>query len=454
MNPSGGPDSVWRTIRAQLFSSRWRMGGTAVAGKVAWARGTATVAALEKLGPADSLELEQPAAVPEPSAPSFPPVPSRSTAAHAGARPLARARWMTAMLALVQGLGAGWLARSARGEGPSDVTLRVLEPWSAVFAAQPGVFHLVVESERSLAGTVSWSIVMEDRVLARRDVPFAVTPERAATVEVALPRLESIKPIALTMTLAATVREGDTARASTRKALWLFPEDPFVDRSEWLKALDLTLFDPSGATARLLDKAGIPYRATRNPEALLQVRGGLVVLGEGLSFAEYPAIPEVMLAVAESGIGVLCLAPAEGSLAIPGASGPDVLRGTLGSTEHPISVRLRRKDVVATLDDRLDWKGWPPDGRVLASGLRLESERGRVVGRVVGGTEDGWAWLEAEFATGRGRLLLVGFSLAEHWDSGPTPRFLLRRLLETMSRSPSDGASAPTRPSGKKEAIR
>lgn len=452
MNPSGGPDSVWRTIRAKLISSRWRMGGTALAGKGARARGSAAVAA--DAGPADSLALEPSAAPPESSVRCFPSTPGRSKAPHAGPRPLARARWMTAVLALVQGLGAGWLARSARGEGPSDVTLRVLEPWSAVFAARPGIFHLVVESERSLSGTLSWSIVMEDRVLARRDVPFAVTPERAATVEVALPRLESAKPIALTATLAATVREGDTARASTRKALWLFPEDPFVDRSEWLKGLDLTLFDPSGATARLFDKAGIPYQATRNPEALLQVRGGLVVIGEGLSFAEYPAIPKVMLAVAEAGVGVLCLAPAEGSLAIPGASGPEVPVGARDSTEHPISVRLRRKDVVATLDDRLDWRSWPPDGRVLASGLRLESERGRVVGRVVGGSEEGWAWLEAEFATGRGRLLLTGFSLVEHWDSGPTPRFLLRRLLETMSRSPSDGAGAPTRPSGKKEVSR
>ncbi|MBU4210993.1 MAG: hypothetical protein KKD33_00255, partial [Verrucomicrobia bacterium] len=32
--------------------------------------------------------------------------------------------------------------------------------------------------------------------------------------------------------------------AAVEKKMWIYPEIPFVDRKEWLKKLDIRLFDP------------------------------------------------------------------------------------------------------------------------------------------------------------------------------------------------------------------
>ena len=51
------------------------------------------------------------------------------------------------------------------------------------------------------------------------------------------------------------------------KKVWIFPRDPFADRSEWLKGLKITLFDPEGKTADVLEKAHVPFKFTKNTSA-------------------------------------------------------------------------------------------------------------------------------------------------------------------------------------------
>ncbi len=62
----------------------------------------------------------------------------------------------------------------------------------------------------------------------------------------------------------------------------------------------------------------------------------------------------------------------------------------------------------------------------------VDSDRGQVVARVVEG-DAGWPWLEVGFSAKRGKLIVCGFGLVKKWDAGPTPRFLLARLLDYMS---------------------
>jgi hypothetical protein len=38
--------------------------------------------------------------------------------------------------------------------------------------------------------------------------------------------------------------------------------------------------------------------------------------------------------------------------------------------------------------------------------------------------------MAVDFAEKKGRLVVCGFSLVGSWDASPTPRYLLRRILE------------------------
>ncbi|MDA1055366.1 MAG: hypothetical protein O3C40_33620 [Planctomycetota bacterium] len=49
-----------------------------------------------------------------------------------------------------------------------------------------------------------------------------------------------------------------------------------------------------------------------------------------------------------------------------------------------------------------------------------------------------WPWLEVRFPESRGVLVMCGFRVIEHWNGGPTPRFLLVRLLESLSPPATD----------------
>jgi hypothetical protein len=220
---------------------------------------------------------------------------------------------------------------------------------------------------------------------------------------------------------------GGPAVASLEKPLWVFPENPMADRSRWLARLKLHLFDPPGKTQQCLKRLNVPFSPVRNVDAIPAIRQGVLLVGEGTSLARYRGLPAAMFKAAAGGVPVLCLAFSEGTMVLPGTRGADV--------PSPERLVLRHSDVIGELDKRLDARGWPPDGRIVASSLRLAAERNRVTAGVVrsGQPGEGWPWLEAGFPGSGGRLVVCGFGLVEKWDEGPTPRFLFARLLEYVS---------------------
>lgn len=301
----------------------------------------------------------------------------------------------------------------------AKLALDCRELWGNVFGGKETVFHISVAAPATVQATVSWQFTCEGRTIARGEQAVDVTPARPAVAEVKL----IVPPVneGVVMPASLVVTAG---RASTElvKPLWIYPENPFAGRVEWLKKLDIRLFDPAGKTAAMLESAKVPFDLVKNLDALAEAQKCILVVGEGVSLREYRALPEVIVKAASRGVPVLCLALADGEFPFPGTQGNDF--------PFPSAVILKQNDIIRELDKKLDSVAWPPDGKIVASRLQLQGDRAGVTAAVV--KEDtGWPWVELRF--GKSALVICGFPIIEKWESGPTPRFLLERILEYAS---------------------
>lgn len=124
---------------------------------------------------------------------------------------------------------------------------------------------------------------------------------------------------------------------------------------------------------------------------------------------------------------MILLAPADGALSIPGTDGHGLPEGIV-----PGELRFAREHIIAELDKRFDAAGWQgTDNTIPSSRIVIESRRGRVEA-AVSEKPSAWPWMEVRFPNNGGVLLVCGFRVIQHWDNGPTPRFLLIRILESL----------------------
>ena len=333
----------------------------------------------------------------------------------------------------------------------ANISIAPVEQWSNVFAGKESVFHFAVSSDKSIRGRLGWRFSSTGRTIARREIPLAVEPEEVETIEVRVQVPKVKEGVIMQALLSLSVFQEGTkeALADFEKEIWIFPEDPFANRKEWLKNLKIHLFDPEKKTAELFENAEIPFEQTSNIDSFLEITNGVVIIGEGISFRDYRGLSDMMVKTAVKGVPVLCLASADGDMTIPGMGNADLPR--------PTSMTFRQNDIINELDKRLDADTWPPDGKVKVSSVILKGERGPVIGEIKearstgsGQGCDGWPWMELKFgkkrkpvrrapldsARGRqGRLVICGFGIIEKWESGPTPRFLFARILKYMARN-------------------
>jgi hypothetical protein len=191
--------------------------------------------------------------------------------------------------------------------------------------------------------------------------------------------------VILPVVLSLQVQGGANANseATYKKTMWVFPETPFLDRSQWLKDLKIVLFDPDGKTAAVLKKMDIPFEETRNPAALVELSGGIVVVGEGVSFEDYRDLGEALVKAAAKGTSVLCLAPVAGVVPIPG----------LGETPAPATLALANDEIIRKLDKRFDRASWGVPVSPIVSRLSLKADQGQIAAEV--NSKEGWPWMEA-----------------------------------------------------------
>ncbi|MBU1909115.1 MAG: hypothetical protein KJ726_03620 [Verrucomicrobia bacterium] len=326
---------------------------------------------------------------------------------------------VTMAVVLILGLWYACLAVDA-GSAPS---LRLRDPWSTVFGGREVAFEVeIVTSDQEWEGRLGWSLSFGDRVVARREMAVRAKAGEPAVASLAMSIPEVKEGVILGGVLAVTLTDAAGATLDTAsKALRVFHENPFADRGAWLKNLNILLFDPTGRTTALFEQAGIPHRLLRDYN-LPANEPGLWLVGEGVSFDEYRGLAQTLFQAASLGRQVLCMAPASGSLAVPGLGS--------GQEEWPVSIRLSGPAVIAELDKRLDAKDWQDCGPINVRGLAMK-DPGVMTVLDPGEETKGWAWVRMDY-TGGGGVNFCGIPIVSAWECGPTPRYLLLRLLEKM----------------------
>jgi hypothetical protein len=333
--------------------------------------------------------------------------------------------WVTAVLGMV----TLWLGVPAWADEKRSI-VQPDQSWSGVFGDTEAILRFTIRPTKALKGRVTWQWTSTgNRTLARGESAILAAVNQPARITIRL-KVPPVKPgvILHTRLLVTVYHEGSPrAEATHEQGLTVFPTDPFVDRKQWLKDRKLTLFDPDGKTAAILTTMGIPFEETRNPAALPELRSGMILVGEGVSFREYRDLPEALFKAAARGIPVLCLAPSAGYIRLPGAEGAPL--------PAPKALCFRRQEVITAIDKDLDAAGWAADTELTASTLSLKADGGQVVAEVQNDPH-GWPWLEVQFPATNGRCIVCTFGIVRNWDANPTPRFLLARLLERLSSLP------------------
>jgi hypothetical protein len=316
------------------------------------------------------------------------------------------------------------LSERAAAADASAVIVPV-ERWSCLFGGQETTLHFRIVKQKAapvVDGRIQWHYTANQRTLARGEFEIGRGDRAQAEITLRIPKVRDGVIFGTELAIAFVPRGEKVEAATLDKTLWLFPEDPFVDQRETLKKRELSLFDPGCRTAELFEKIELPHRRIRNAAALGDpTNHSYVIVGEGTSLIRNRGLAERLLSFAAAGSTVLMLAPSEGVLPLPGQDGEP----------QPGELRFRQHDVIREFDKRLDSKSLPGISDFAGSKVGLQTRLSRIGMEV---SEDGnWPWFTIEYPETKGRFVFCGFNLIKHWNNGPTPRFLLDRILTPRS---------------------
>ena len=329
-----------------------------------------------------------------------------------------------AHLFLLAGLLGSALSPPARAEAPK-CSIQYREQVTAFFPDSDAHFHFDIETPDEVAGTLTWVLVANGRVLASGEADARPAPDKPATlsIERRLPSLNAGVAFPLQLKVAFRSTDEKTPLGEVVQDIWLLSENPFIDRQKWLESLEIQLFDPPGDTAAALEKLDVPFKQLHNADAIEELSQGTVIVGEGTSLNDYPSLAKALPALAMRGVNVVCLAASDGEVLLPLQAKDD--------NRAADQFSLRRIDVVGQLDKRLRSPRWVPDESVELRELSLSTAQSQTRGEIVEAGK-GWPWLEMHFSQPSGRFVYCGFGLIKVWDQSPVPRYLLASLLEAL----------------------
>ncbi len=318
-----------------------------------------------------------------------------------------------------------WVAGASIFPNPAGcaeqaVTLQPRERWTNEFGGGLVVRSFQVTASREFAGNLLWSLSTMHRTLARGEKLVQASGNAAANVEVRIVvdalKDEVIMPAQFDVTLADA--NGPVARHVS--TIYFFAREPFAARRAWLSSFPIMVFDPLGKTADVLRTAQIPYTETRNRTVLSSLQQGVLLIGEGVTFSDFPGLSDQIMRSALQGTWVICLAPAAGSFSLE-----------LSPSVSPAKLLFQDATVIHRLDKKLDAAAWAPTGSLGGIRVRFAAAGGAITAQL---GNEGWPWMESHFADTNGRFVLCGLPVIERWEESPTPRYLLLRILEDLKK--------------------
>ncbi len=318
----------------------------------------------------------------------------------------------------------------AADEDTNIATIRPDSPRSDFFGEQETALSYQCSAEEAISGKVLWRYAAGSRTLARGEDPIQLAAGRTRVYELPIefPPVRDGVVLETRMVVTLVDQENETL-AEYEQPIWLFPEDPYTNRREWLEQLDIHLYDPEGNTVKLLEANKIPHTRITNSNVLVDFDGDILIVGSGTSLSSNRGLTDNMVKMAQRGVHVVCLAPVDGEFPWP-------MREKFPELS---SVQFASQQVIRDLDKRLNPQfDQLADDPQSQNTVALESRRGQLRVNLSEAT-DAWPWWQVRFENS-GTCILCCFDLIQHWDDSPTPRFLFARLLENLSSQSSPSA--------------
>lgn len=285
------------------------------------------------------------------------------------------------------------------------VTLDTSDQPQNGFSGAETEYRVKVYGEANERVTLRWRLDFNRAALAHGVTDMAL--DRAGSGESRFElRIPETKPgVVLKTNLHISI-----GKISATTPFWIFPKDAFLDRIEWLKSLELLLYDPSKTTKNALK--GIPTTGVANLESLEE---GILLVGDGVTLRT--ELFEALTVCASKGIPVICLAPNFKGLTLTGKIAGFRITSRSG------------------FDDRLDRLPEPKSYALVARRNQLVLRTAEHDDLVQG------SFIRIGIGESDTPILVLGENIVTHWDEHPAASFLLFALLEKLDSTREKGTT-------------
>ena len=118
-----------------------------------------------------------------------------------------------------------------------ETSIEPVEKWSNVFSGGDVKLHYLVRTAQPFDGRLNWSLSVNERTVEHGQLPLTTTAGQAAEATVALkvPEVKEGVILESRLSIAAYATGDPRPLAAHVRTVWIFPRDPFADRSRWLE---------------------------------------------------------------------------------------------------------------------------------------------------------------------------------------------------------------------------